>query len=82
MEIGTVKEKLTAGKRATCLEGQTLLLIRTENALVAALDHVGASVGDRVLVVTGGAAEKYSMEAVTDAAVVAVVGTSGGCCCG
>jgi len=34
---------------------------------------VGAGKGDRVLVVTGSAAARFSMEAPTDAAVVAIL---------
>ena len=38
-----------------------------------AADHVGAGTGDKVLLVTGSAAAKFSMEAPVDAVIVAIV---------
>jgi xanthine/uracil permease len=41
--------------------------------VVVAADYVGAGAGDKVLLVTGTAATKFSMEAPVDAAVVAII---------
>ena len=40
---------------------------------VIASDHVGAGPGDKVLLVTGSVAGRYSMESPTDAAIVAIL---------
>ena len=73
MMIGTVTGSVWATRKATCLQGQTFLIVDTLRGVVVAADHVGAGTGDKVLLVTGTAATKFSMEAPLDAAVVAII---------
>ena len=73
MMIGTVTGSVWATRKATCLQGQTFLVVDTLRGVVVAADHVGAGTGDKVLLVTGTAATKFSMEAPLDAAVVAII---------
>ena len=73
MKIGTVTGSVWATRKAQCLAGQTFLVVQTLGGTLVAADHVGAGKGDRVLVVTGSAAARYSMEAPSDAAIVAIL---------
>lgn len=73
MKIGTVTGSVWATRKAQCLSGQTFLVVQTLSGTLVAADHVGAGKGDRVLVVTGSAAARYSMEAPSDAAIVAIL---------
>ncbi len=73
MKIGTVKGSIWATRKAPCLQGQIFLVVDTLGGTLVAADHVGAGVGDRVLLVTGTAATKFSMEAPVDAAIVAII---------
>lgn len=73
MKIGTVTGSVWATRKAQCLSGQTFLVVQTLSGTLVAADHVGAGKGDRVLVVTGSAAARYSMEAPCDAAIVAIL---------
>lgn len=73
MKIGTVTGSVWATRKADCLQGQTFLVVNTLTGTVVAADHVGAGTGDRVLLVTGTAATKFSMEAPVDAAIVAII---------
>lgn len=73
MKIGTVTGSIWATRKAPCLQGQTFLLVNTLGGVVVAADHVGAGTGDKVLLVTGTAATKFSMEAPVDAAIVAII---------
>ena len=73
MKIGTVTGSVWATRKADCLQGQTFLVVNTLSGTVVAADHVGAGTGDRVLLVTGTAATRFSMEAPVDAAVVAIL---------
>ena len=73
MKIGTVTGSVWATRKADCLQGQTFLVVNTLGGIVVAADHVGAGTGDKVLLVTGSAAAKFSMEAPVDAAVVAIL---------
>ncbi len=73
MKIGTVTGSVWATRKAQCLSGQTFLVVQTLSGTLVAADHVGAGKGDRVLVVTGTAAARFSMEAPTDAAIVAIL---------
>lgn len=77
MIIGTVTGAIWATRKADCLQGQTFLVVDTLRGLVVAADHVGAGTGDKVLLVTGSAAMKFSMEAPTDAAIVAIIDPEG-----
>jgi len=73
MKIGTVTGSVWATRKADCLQGQTFLVVNTLSGTVVAADHVGAGTGDRVLLVTGTAAARFSMEAPVDAAIVAIL---------
>ena len=73
MKIGKVTGNVSMKKQADCLEKERVLLVEMEGNAVAALDRAGANPGDRVLVVMSHAAGRYSMEAPSDAVVVAVV---------
>ena len=73
MMIGTVTGAVWATRKAACLQGQTFLTVDTLRGPVVAADHVGAGTGDRVLLVTGTAATRFSMEAPVDAAIVAIL---------
>ena len=73
MKIGTVSGAVWSSRKASCLMGQTFLVVQTLEGDVVAADQVGAGTGDRVLLVTGTVASKFCMEAPVDAAVVAIV---------
>ena len=73
MKIGTVTGSVWATRKAECLQGQTFLVVNTLGGVVVAADHVGAGTGDKVLLVTGTAATRFSMEAPVDAAIVAII---------
>ena len=73
MIIGTVTGSIWATRKAQCLQGQTFLVVDTLRGYVVAADHVGAGTGDKVLLVTGTPATKFSMEAPVDAAIVAII---------
>ena len=73
MMIGTVTGSIWATRKAACLQGQTFLMVDTLKGTVVAADHVGAGTGDKVILVTGSTAAKFSMEAPVDAAIVAIV---------
>ena len=73
MTIGTITGSVWATRKAQCLAGQTFLVVQTLGGTLVAADHVGAGKGDRVLVVTGSAAARYSMEAPSDAAIEAIL---------
>lgn len=73
MKIGTVTGSVWATRKAQCLSGQTFLVVQTLTGTVVAADHVGAGKGDRVLLVMGEPAARFSMEAPVDAAVVAIL---------
>ena len=73
MTIGTVTGSVWATRKAQCLQGQTFLVVDILRGMVVAVDHVGAGTGDKVLLVTGTAATKFSMDAPVDAAIVAIL---------
>lgn len=73
MKIGTVIGSVWATRKASCLMGQTFLVVKAGEEELVAADQVGAGRGDRVLLVTGTAAGKFCMEAPVDAAVVAIL---------
>ncbi len=73
MKIGTVTGSVWATRKASCLMGQTFLLIDTGSGQLVAADQVGAGTGDRVLLATGTVASRYCMDAPIDAAVVAIL---------
>ena len=73
MKIGTVTGAVWSSRKATCLAGQTFLVVSTLEGDVVAADQVGAGKGDKVLLVTGTVASRFCMEAPVDAAVVAIL---------
>ena len=73
MKIGKVTGSVWATRKASCLMGQTFLVVETGNESLVAADQVGAGPGDRVLLAMGTAASRYCMDAPVDAAVVAIV---------
>ena len=75
MKIGTVTGSVWATRKVGTLQGQTFLVVKTENSELVAADCVGAGAGDRVLVVFGAPARHYCENAPVDAAVVAIVDT-------
>ena len=77
MKIGTVTGSVWATRKASCLMGQTFLVVRTETEEMVAADQVGAGKGDRVLLATGTVAARYCMDAPVDAAVVAILDEEG-----
>ena len=77
MKIGTVSGAVWSSRKASCLMGQTFLVIATPEGDVVAADQVGAGTGDRVLLVTGTVASRFCMDAPIDAAVVAILDPEG-----
>lgn len=73
MKLGKVTGKVAMARSTESLREETVLLVEMEGNSVAALDRTGAKPGDNVLVVMSHAAGRYSMEAPSDAVVVAVV---------
>ena len=77
MKIGTVSGAVWSSRKASCLMGQTFLVVNTPEGDVVAADQVGAGTGDRVLLVTGTVASRFCMDAPIDAAVVAILDPEG-----
>ena len=77
MKIGTVTGSVWATRKASCLMGQTFLLVDTGGEELVAADQVGAGKGDQVLLATGTVASRYCMDAPIDAAVVAIIDQEG-----
>ena len=73
MKIGNVIGSVWATRKAECLQGQTLLVVKSDGEEIVAADQVGAGPGDRVLLATGTVASRYCMDAPVDAAVVAIL---------
>lgn len=73
MKLGNVTGKVDVKRSADCLLEEKILLVEMEGSCVAALDCAGAKPGDRVIVVMGHAASRYSMESPVDAVITAVV---------
>ena len=73
MKLGKVTGTVTMHKCTESLKNADILLVEMEGNSIAALDRAGAKTGDRVLVAMSHAAGRYSMEAPSDAVVVAVV---------
>ena len=73
MKVGTVTGSVWATRKADALTGQTFLVVDTLQGTVVASDLVGAGKGDKVLLVLGEPASRFSMEAPVDAVVVAIL---------
>ena len=77
MTLGTVTGAVWSTRKASCLMGQTFLVVNTPEGDVVAADQVGAGTGDQVLLVTGTVASRFCMDAPIDAAVVAILDPEG-----
>ena len=77
MKIGTVTGSVWSTRKASCLMGQTFLVVTTKEGDLVAADQVGAGPGDRVLLATGTVASRFCMDAPVDAAVVAILDPEG-----
>ena len=66
-----------ATRKAQCLQGQTFLVVDVNDQTIVAADHVGAGVGDHVLLASGTVASRYCMDAPVAAAVVAILDPKG-----
>ena len=77
MKLGKVTGAVWSSRKASCLAGQTFLVVDTSEGEVVAADQVGAGSGDRVLLVTGTVASRFCMDAPIDAAVVAILDPEG-----
>ena len=77
MKIGKVTGAVWSSRKASCLAGQTFLVVETSEGEVVAADQVGAGKGERVLLVTGTVASRFCMDAPIDAAVVAILDPEG-----
>ena len=75
MKIGTVTGSVWATRKVQSLQGQTVLIVKTERDELVAADCVGAGAGDRVMVVFGTVARHFCDNAPVDAAVIAIVDT-------
>ena len=73
MKLGEVTGKVNISRQESCLAEEKILMVEMEGSTVAALDRAGAKPGDRVIVVMGHAASRYSMDAPVDAVITAVV---------
>lgn len=73
MKLGTITGKVQISRQADGFAEEKILMVEMEGSTVAALDRAGAKPGDRVIVVMGHAASRYSMDAPADAVITAVV---------
>ncbi len=73
MKVGTVTGSVWATRKAENLAGQTFLVVDTVQGTVVASDLVGAGKGDKVLLVLGEPASRFSMSCPIDAVVVAIL---------
>ena len=73
MRIGTVLGPIWATKKCPALAGQIILRVATEGGEVIAADRVGAGVGERVVLVSGGAARLERRDVPVDAAIIAIL---------
>lgn len=76
MLIGEVIGNVWATKKYEGLDGQKFLIIKTEdNKRMVAFDPVGAGIGEKVIVATGGAARNvFNMkDRPVDAAIIGII---------
>ncbi|WP_074015888.1 EutN/CcmL family microcompartment protein [Fusobacterium massiliense] len=76
MIIGEVIGNVWATKKYDGLEGLKFLIVKTEtNGKMVAFDAVGAGIGEKVIVATGGAARTiYKMQdRPVDAAIIGII---------
>lgn len=73
MKVGTVLGPIWATKKCPALAGQIFLRVATESGEIIAADRVGAGVGERVILVSGGAARLERRDVPVDAAIIAIL---------
>lgn len=74
MLLGQVTGKVWATKKSPALTGQAFLTVDTAVGVLVCADCVGAGEGERVLVVTGGAARVAAgADIPIDAAIVGIL---------
>ena len=81
MKLAMVAKTLVPHRVAAALGESPLLLLRSGQEELAAVDLVGAAPGDWVLAVTGCAGSKFAMDTAADAVVVAVIPEDSGIGC-
>ena len=81
MKLAMVAKTLAPCRAAAALGDRPLLLLRSGQEELAAVDLVGAAQGDWVLAVTGCAGAKFAMDTAADAVVVAVIPEDSGIGC-
>ncbi len=75
--MGTVVASVWATKKAEGLGGLALLVVRTDQGLRVAADHLGAGKGDRVLLSHGAGARFADPNAPIDTSVIAILDERG-----
>lgn len=74
MLLGQVTGKVWATKKSAALTGQAFLTVDTDGQTLVCADCVGAGEGERVLIVTGGAARTAAgADIPIDAAIVGIL---------
>lgn len=73
MRVGTVLGPIWATKKCPALAGQIFLRVATESGEIIAADRVGAGIGERVILVSGGAARLEQRDVPVDAAIIAIL---------
>lgn len=73
MKLGTVTGPVWATKKVPGLAGYGLLTVDADGSTMIAADFVGAGPGDRVLLLTGGAARMGSDTLPIDAAIIGIL---------
>ena len=82
MKLAMVAKTLAPCKAAAALGERPVLLLRSGQEELAAVDLVGAAPGDWVLALTGCCAgAKFAMDTAADAVVVAVIPEDSGIGC-
>lgn len=75
MLIGEVSGSVWATKKCEELNGYKLLVVKTDNKNIVAIDTIGAGEGDTVLVCTGSSARLIAENAPIDAAITGIIDT-------
>lgn len=73
MRIGTVTGSVWATKKCPALAGQIFLRVATEGGELIAADLVGAGVGERVILASGGAARLERRDVPVDTAIIGIL---------
>lgn len=73
MKLGKVTGSIWATKKVPGLAGHGLLTVTVDGDRMVAADFVGAGQGDRVLLLTGGAARMGDPKLPIDAAIIGIL---------